>query len=226
MYFKITYLICFGLLLTLTPAPGQNTVQGKVLFPTLKKVVSQGSGYNKDGSPVMHSDDPMALPERNTIISLHPLSFTAEFSPTTDAKITQKEQTFLPYVIPVTKGTTVYFLNEDEFFHNIYSLTPGSRFNIGRRPPGSPYPIRIKRAGLLKLSCDIHPHMQGFILSLETPYFTRVDEKGEFHISDLPDGEYRLDVFYPPGKKKSLSLTLSGGQTWEKSIDLTERSRP
>ncbi len=199
---------------------GQNTVKGVIHLPNAKEAFTKGSGYNKDGSPIMQSEDPMASANRNTIVILRPRSFEPTLSPVSNATITQKEQTFLPMVLPVTKGTVVYFLNEDEFFHNIYSLTPGARFNIGRRPPGSPYPIKIKRTGLIKLSCDIHPHMEGFILSLDTPFFTRTDANGKFLLEDLPDGAYDLEVFHPFEKNYTQTLTLSGGEIWEKPINL------
>ena len=200
----------------------QNRVKGKVSFPALKKRIKKGNDYNKDGTAMMHSDDPMAQMNRNVIVSLLPLSFKAEVKPLSNARITQKEQTFLPHVLAVTKGTTIYFLNEDEFFHNIYSLSPGARFNIGRRPPGNPYPIKIKKLGVIKLSCDIHPHMNGFILSLNTPYFTRVNADGTYDLSGLPNGKYLLKVFHPQLPIQEFSIDLDKGQTLTFDIDLSD----
>lgn len=198
----------------------ENEVFGKITFPTSPKVIKRGTGYNKDGTKVMHSNDPMANANRNIIVSLHPLSFKVDIKPMQNASITQKQQTFLPNVLPVTKGTTVYFLNEDEFFHNIYSLSPGSRFNIGRRPPGDPYPIKIKKNGVIKLSCDIHPHMYGTILSLDTPYFCRVDKNGKYSIKNLPDGSYELTIFHPEQKEISRKIQVSGDERKEINFDL------
>lgn len=198
----------------------ENEVFGKITFPTSPKVIKRGTGYNKDGTKVMHSNDPMANANRNIIVSLHPLSFKVDVKPMQNASITQKQQTFLPNVLPVTKGTTVYFLNEDEFFHNIYSLSPGSRFNIGRRPPGDPYPIKIKKNGVIKLSCDIHPHMYGTILSLDTPYFCRVDKNGKYSIKNLPDGSYELTIFHPEQKEISRKIQVSGDERKEINFDL------
>ena len=198
----------------------ENEVFGKITFPNSPKILKRGTGYNKDGTKVMHSNDPMANANRNIIVSLHPLSFKVDIKPMQNASITQKQQTFLPNVLPVTKGTTVYFLNEDEFFHNIYSLSPGSRFNIGRRPPGDPYPIKIKKNGVIKLSCDIHPHMYGTILSLDTPYFCRVDKNGKYSIKNLPDGSYELTIFHPEQKEISRKIQVSGDERKEINFDL------
>ena len=217
------FLLLLGLLISqvcFTQNTGTNSVQGKVSIPTINKRIKLGNLYNKDGTAIMHSKDPMANMDRNVIVSLLPLSFSPKLEPIVDARITQKAQTFLPHVLPVTKGTTVYFLNEDEFFHNIYSLSPGSRFNIGRRPPGNPYPIKIKKLGLIKLSFDIHPHMNGFILSLNTPYFTRLDQNGQYQLKDLPDGQYLLKVFHPQLPIREYKIELKNGQAQTFNIEM------
>ena len=202
---------------------GPNEVYGQIILSTSKPSIIKGSGYNKDGTKLMHADDPMAMPERNIIVSCHPLDFEAELPLTTDAYVTQKEQTFIPFVLPVVVGTTVYFVNEDQFFHNVYSNTPRSRFNIGRRPPGNSYGQKIDKTGPIKLSCDIHTHMNGIVLSLNTPYFTRADEKGQFSIANLPDGQYRLEVFDPITQDIFAEIIeLKGGKSLNKAINLNK----
>ncbi|MCI5081897.1 MAG: hypothetical protein MRY78_09400 [Saprospiraceae bacterium] len=220
MRYLILLFFLAGISFGIAQPSGNNQVFGTVSYPHSSKKIKRGSGYNKDGTRMMHSDDPMAHPSNNIIVSLHPQSFEVEVKPMRDASITQKEQTFLPKVLPVTKGTTVYFLNEDEFFHNIYSLTPGSRFNIGRRPPGNPYPIQIKRTGLITLSCDIHPHMSGTILSLDTPYFERVDSEGRYKITSLPDGKYEMRVYYPDEKIQRRNIQINNGQLLEQHFEI------
>ena len=192
-----------------------NVIRGKILVSNCSKVFTKGDGYNKDGTEIMQSDNPLAQPERNVIISLHPLSFEPELKLTENAYITQTEQTFIPNVLPVVVGSKVYFLNEDEFFHNVQSYTPRSRFSIGRRAPGITYSITIKKAGVIDLTCDIHSHMNARILSLETPYFSRINADGTFEIKDLPDGTYRLEIFHPNCEGKVDEVELVGGKVFE-----------
>jgi len=198
-------------------------VKGKVILPEKKKVIKRGDGYNNDGSPVMHSPDPLAMANNNIIVCLKPLDFKASPKPLKKAVITQKQQTFIPHVLPITTGTTVYLLNEDEFFHNIYSLKPGSRFNIGRRPPGSPYALPVKGKGAIRLSCDIHPHMEAYILSLDTPYFTRVKEDRTFDIMDIPPGNYQMEVFHPRFRKWTKRIQVNTDQDNVFEIDLSKQ---
>lgn len=144
-------------------------------------------------------------PLTSVIISLHPLSFDADVAPLTKpAQILQNDATFTPEVTAVTVGSTVQFINNDPFFHNVFSLTPGARFNIGRRPTGDVYsqkipPLSWKVEGLgpISLYCDIHSQMSAVILSLDTPYFTRVLEDGTFSLSNLPPGKYELRAYHP-----------------------------
>ena len=182
----------------------------------------KGSGYNKDGTEIMHSDDPAAEATNNMVLSLHPLSFTPELKPTENAYITQKEQTFLPNVLPITVGSKVHFLNEDEFFHNVQSYSR-ARFSIGRRAPGISYSQRIKKAGVINLMCDIHAHMNAVILSLETPYFCRIDNDGIYQLPNLPDGKYRLEIFHPNCAKITDEITLKDGKLLTLNYDFTPK---
>ncbi|PHN03203.1 carboxypeptidase regulatory-like domain-containing protein [Flavilitoribacter nigricans] len=200
-----------------------NVVEGTVVSMDCPEVWSKGKGYNKDGTEIMHSADPMATPDRNVIISFHPLDFEPELKPTEDAYVTQTEQTFLPLILPVVVGSKVHFLNEDEFFHNVQSHTPGSRFNIGRRAPNVPYSIKIKKQGVINLMCDIHSHMSAKILSFDTPYFCRVGKDGTFSMKNLPDGRYRVEVFHPSCDDEVSEIEVRGGQVFKMDFKLNKR---
>ena len=169
-------------------------------MPVVKRTIARGNTYNKDGSAVMHSNNPMADPNRNVIISVHPLDFTPALTPTSNAYMTQQEQTFLPMVVPVTVGSTVNFLNEDQFLHSIHSWNTNMK-PVVQKPPGEYHARKMKKRGLMKLGCDIHAHMVGYIMVLDTPYFTRVKADGTYQLENLPDGRYRIEVFHPLGER-------------------------
>jgi hypothetical protein len=157
----------------------------------------------------------------NVIISLHPLNFKPQLSLTQDAYMTQTEQTFIPNVLPVTVGSKVHFLNEDEFFHNVQSYTPKSRFSIGRRAPGISYSVNIKKVGVINLLCDIHSHMNARILSFDTPYFSRINADGSYSLKNLPDGKYRIEIFHPHCDKITDQVELLGGKVFNFNYDLS-----
>jgi len=198
-----------------------NEVRGKITISKCQKVIKKGNGYNKDGTEIMHSDDPLAQTDRNVIISLHPLDFEPELKLTEDAYISQSQQTFIPMILPVVVGSKVHFLNEDEFFHNVQSYTPKSRFSIGRRAPGISYSVKIKNKGLIDLTCDIHTHMHAKILSLDTPYFCRLNEDGTYSLTQVPEGKYRVEIFHPLCDKVIDEIEVSEGKVKEYNYTLS-----
>ncbi len=211
---------------TYLPAPiqGDNEVRGRITISNCQDIIVKGSGYNKDGTEIMHSDDPMAKPNRNVIISLHPLDFEPPLELTEDAYISQSQQTFIPNVLPIVVGSKVSFLNEDEFFHNVQSYTQKSRFSIGRRAPGISYSIKIKRTGVIDLTCDIHDHMNAKILSFDTPYFCRMNDDGTFSLKNLPDGKYRLEIFHPTCNDMREEISIQGGKVFELKYNLSDKA--
>lgn len=216
-YKQTTQISLFSLLclMTISSTAQSNSIQGIVSLPF-------------DGPPLIGRM--MGYQDRNHLqqmqvsdvfVVAYPLSFRTGYSPMANAVITQKEETFIPGTLMVTPGTTVYFLNEDQQYHNVFSRTPGSAFNIGRRPPGHMYPQRIDRPGVVKLFCDIHARMRAYIICVETPYFGRLNADGSFFISGLPDGRYRIEVIHPQIRTYRTELSLQGGQNQMLNIDLS-----
>jgi plastocyanin len=210
----------------------QTGVKGSVELPAEIKQqrVFRGRAYRNRQAEV--SKEPMSAADRqkqnyqNTIISLHPLSFEAELKKSgVNEQVIQREATFIPKVTVVTEGSTVEFVNDDPFFHNVFSLTKGARFNIGRRPKGDVYPVEIPTTewkepgmGQISLFCDIHSQMNAVILTLDTPYFTRVYEDGTYSIIDVPEGRYELKMYNPSYDVVSMEITLG---TEVKELDLS-----
>src|SRR5438093_7393828 len=112
-------------------------------------------------------------------------------------EVTQKDLTFIPALLPVRVGTKVEFPNLDDTYHNIFSYSPAKRFDLGRyRPDGRPIPSQVfDKPGLVTLRCDIHEHMRGLILVLNTPYFVMTDTSGGFRLEGLPAGHYTLKAW-------------------------------
>jgi plastocyanin len=113
------------------------------------------------------------------------------------ARMTQKELTFLPSLLPVQAGTRVEFPNLDDTYHNIFSYSVPKRFDLGRyRPDEKPVPSQtFDLPGLVTLRCDIHEHMRGLILVLATPHFAMTDAEGRFRLGGLPAGNYTLKAW-------------------------------
>ena len=107
----------------------------------------------------------------------------------------QKNKTFEPHLLVIPVGSEVDFPNKDPFFHNVFSLFDGKRFDLGLYESGTTRSIRFDRAGVSYLFCNIHSEMSAVIVTLDTPYFSISDRAGEVTIPDVPPGRYALRVW-------------------------------
>jgi plastocyanin len=130
-------------------------------------------------------------------------------------QIGQKNLSFVPSLLPVRVGTKVEFPNFDDTYHSIFSYSPAKRFDLGRyRPEERPIPAEIfDRTGLVTLRCDIHEHMRGLVLVLDTPHFAVSDPEGRYRLNGLPSGHYVLKAWVDSKTTRERPLELKGGQT-------------
>jgi plastocyanin len=104
----------------------------------------------------------------------------------------QRNETFLPHVLAITTGTAVEFPNSDPFFHNVFSLSKAARFDLGRYATGKSQTVRFDTPGIVRVFCEIHSHMNAFILVFSHPFFAVTDEAGRYRIDDVPPGSYSV----------------------------------
>jgi plastocyanin len=139
--------------------------------------------------------------------------------PKTGASVTkevaQRDLTFVPALLPVRVGTTIEFPNFDDTYHSVFSYSPAKRFDLGRyRPDERPIPSKVfDTPGLVTLRCDIHEHMRGLILVLDTPYFVTTDTAGRFRLSGLPSGHYLLKAWIDSRTTREQPVDLKDGAT-------------
>lgn len=127
-------------------------------------------------------------------------------------QMAQKDQAFVPRVLAVAAGGAVDFPNLDPIFHNVFSVSPVKRFDLGKYPRGHSRRLVFGKTGLVQVYCDIHANMAGYILVLPNHAFARPDNGGAFTLPDLPPGSYALDVWHPdlPDVHRSVQVPESG----------------
>jgi plastocyanin len=108
------------------------------------------------------------------------------------ASLDQRDETFVPYVVAVTVGSTVDFPNSDRTYHNVFSLSRTKRFDLGRYPRGQVRSVRFDRPGEVRVFCEIHSHMSAWILVFAHRYFATTDGDGRYRIDGVPGGTYTL----------------------------------
>jgi plastocyanin len=111
------------------------------------------------------------------------------------ARLDQRNETFVPYVLAVTVGSTVDFPNDDPIYHNVFSLSKPKRFDLGRYPRGQSRSVVFDRPGVVRVFCEIHSHMSAFILVFAHRYFAVTDAEGRYRIDGVPPGAYTLAVW-------------------------------
>jgi plastocyanin len=130
-------------------------------------------------------------------------------------EVAQKDLTFIPSLLPVLVGTRVEFPNYDDTYHSIFSYSPAKRFDLGRyRPEERPVPAEVfDKPGLVTLRCDIHEHMRGLILVLETPHFVTTEGSGNFRLNGVPAGHYTLKAWVDSKTTYEKPVDLKNGET-------------
>jgi len=127
------------------------------------------------------------------------------------AQLAQRDQSFVPRVLSVAVGAEVDFPNLDPIYHNVFSVSPPARFDLGKYPRGQSRRVRMAKPGLVKVFCDIHSDMAAFVLVLPNRAFVRPGEDGAFRLPELPPGRYMLTWWHPdfPGGKREVVIPAS-----------------
>lgn len=125
----------------------------------------------------------------------------------------QQDETFVPRVLAITRGSTVDFPNADPFFHNVFSLSRAATFDLGRYPRGDRRSRTFKQAGLVKVYCHLHSHMNASIMVFDHPHFTTPSGDGRFALADVPAGEMRLSAWHERIGESSKDITVEAGRT-------------
>jgi plastocyanin len=138
------------------------------------------------------------LSSAGVVIWLTPLQPDAHAASTGHAgpfRLVQKDKMFKPHLLVVPTGSSVEFPNQDPFFHNVFSLFNGKRFDLGLYESGTSRAVRFDREGVSYIFCNIHPEMGAIVLSLNTPYYGVSTAAGAVAIHNVPPGNYRLHVW-------------------------------
>jgi plastocyanin len=137
------------------------------------------------------------------------------------AVMDQRNETFVPHVLAITTGTTVDFPNSDRFYHNVFSLSKPRPFDLGRYAAGSSRPVRFDRPGIVRVFCDIHSHMNAYILVFSHPFFAMTDTEGRYRIENVPPGTYGVIAWNEGTSSDARPVTIPDGGVAE--LDFTLR---
>jgi len=158
---------------------------------------------------------------QDVVLWLTPVGDTAIHMPAAKQgryQLAQKNKEFHPRLLVVPVGSIVDFPNQDPFFHNVFSLFNGRRFDLGLYESGTSRSVHFDRAGVSFIFCNIHPEMSAVVVSLPTPYFATSTADGTLVIHGVEPGTYNMHLWAVGNSDKLTSepvrrATIEGGNT-------------
>ena len=129
------------------------------------------------------------------------------------AQMRQEDEAFVPRLIAITRGSSVEFPNADPFFHNVFSLSRGATFDLGRFPRGESRSRTFTKPGLVKVYCHLHSQMSASIMVFDHGHFATPEADGHFTLPDVPAGEYRLSAWHERIGESAKQIVVEAGRT-------------
>ena len=204
---------------------------GLVLLPALmagaqevglkgKVQLTKGSHPVKDASKVVV----WLLPLGNTPAAAVPVQKESEIP-----KLVQKDKSFQPSLLVIPVGGKVEFPNRDPFFHNVFSLFDGKRFDLGLYESGTTRFVQFDKPGVSFIFCSIHAQMSAVVIAINTPYYAQSDAHGEFNIAHVIPGRYEMHMFHPSVSRETLrqmdrEITVTPDNSFLGTFSLPESS--
>lgn len=197
-------------------AYGQAILEGKVALPKPEPLSAPPPRYAGQVGQMLPPDPPRAvvfLEGRFPEMATNSLALTNQ--------VLQLGMQFHPALLPIFAGTSVSFPNGDDFYHNVFSYSKPKRFDLGRyRKSDRPAPLVVfDQPGTVKLYCEIHQHMRGVILVLDTPYFTTSQTDGTYLLTNLPAGNFLVKAWIDEKHVLEKRVSLESGQRQRVDFD-------
>jgi|SRR5215217_1069267 len=148
-----------------------------------------------------------------------------EEPPAEVAKMSQRDKTFFPSVLPIVVGQKVEFSNRDVVLHNVFSRSVARRFDAGKSRPGETYVETFKKTGIIDVYCDIHEQMVATVVVVPNRAFAVTDKDGRFELRGVPPGRHPLFAMHRRDEKSDIArveVVVESGGTATATLELTE----
>ena len=172
---------------SLTAAARNGAIRGRVELRRVAPPVERRPTVSELGAPAAHD---LSGRLRSVVYLESAPRGAFEQSQPGHAVLDQRDEQFVPHVLAITIGTTVDFPNSDRIYHNVFSLSKTARFDLGRYAVGHSKSLRFDQPGIVRVFCEIHSHMNAFILVFSHPFFAVTDDEGRYRIENVPPGTY------------------------------------
>ncbi len=198
-------------------SPGLDRTLGVVIGTVSLSLQPRGQHpprYYRGPYRASHEDDPAPAPTQSVVVYVQDVPAPADgwSVPADPALMRQRHDRFVPHVLPVMRGRTVSFPNDDNYFHNVFSIVAGDRFDLGRYGEGDTRLQTFQDPAVVVVRCEIHPGMKAFILVRDNPLFTIPDASGHFTLRGIPSGTWSIVVWHPMRASLRRTVTVRPGE--------------
>ncbi len=140
--------------------------------------------------------------------------------------VSTENKLFEPALLVIPVGSEVAFPNNDNILHNVFSVSSGAQFDLGFYAAGESRSYTFTEPGTALINCSVHDSMSADILVLNTPYYARLDNTGEFTLMNLPAGTGRLFIWHPQAREDSHAVKLPVSEPLNLELKLTKPRLP
>ncbi len=133
---------------------------------------------------------------------------------------------FVPRMMVVAAGTTLTFENQDRVYHNVFSVSPTRKFDMGKYAPRETRDVVFSKPGLVKVFCELDPDELGFVYVTPNNAFVRPDADGQFKLPKLPPGNYTVTAWHPQLGSVSRELVMEKRGDVTVALELPSGRKP
>lgn len=127
--------------------------------------------------------------------------------------IEQRGREFAPKLTAISVGSTIAFPNFDSLFHNVFSTSPVTPFDLGMYRNGEAREYTFAKEGIIRVGCNLHANMSAYIAVVSAPHYTVTDGGGAFTFNHLAPGKYKLSAWNERSKEPVVKeVTIKAGK--------------
>jgi len=148
----------------------------------------------------------------NAVVWLEGVHQPGDAAGTARGQMKSDRKKFAPRVLVVSKRAKVEFPNADPIYHNVFSVSGANRFDLGLYRSGASRSKEFDEVGLVRVYCNIHPQMVGFVMVVDSDFAAVTGPDGKFRFENVPAGAHMLKVWQEEaGAEKEIPLTVRPG---------------
>jgi plastocyanin len=139
--------------------------------------------------------------------------------------IEQSGKKFVPNWAVIQRGTAISFPNNDNIYHNVFSLSSGNSFDLGLYNSGGEAKSHtFGEAGAVDVYCNIHPQMAASVLVVPNKHFAKVKGDGSYEIAGVPSGRRKVVAWAPGSRVSSEWVEVAAGSTVDLNLRLDSKA--